>query len=44
VHGNLAGLLELILVFGLAIGFGLWQLRDLRRRDGGSDRRPDSEA
>ena len=44
MHGNVAGLLELLLVFGLAIGFGLWQLRSLRRGNGASDRKPDSEA
>jgi len=29
--GNLLILFELVLVFGLLIGFGFWQLRELRR-------------
>ena len=44
MHGSVAGLLELILIFGLAIGFGVWQLRELRRGNGASDRKPDGDA
>jgi hypothetical protein len=29
--GHVAGLIELALVFALAVGFGVHQLRDLRR-------------
>jgi hypothetical protein len=31
VGSNLIALLELLLVFGLVIGFGVWQLASLRR-------------
>lgn len=30
---GLLGLIELLLVFGLLFGFGLWQLRSLKRRE-----------
>jgi hypothetical protein len=28
---NILGLVELLLVFGLVIGFAIWQLRDVRK-------------
>jgi hypothetical protein len=31
VNGGLLGLIELLLVFAAVIGFGVWQLRSLRR-------------
>ncbi len=39
---GLLGLIELVLVFGLVLGFAIWQLRDVaraqrRRRDGDGD-------
>lgn len=37
---NLLGLIELVLVFGLLLGFGAWQLYSVRR----DQRRADEEA
>jgi hypothetical protein len=31
LSGSVLGLIELLLVFGLVVGFGVWQLRSLRR-------------
>ena len=47
MSSNALGLIELILVFGLLLGFGLWQLyavrRDQRRADAEARRRRDGE-
>jgi hypothetical protein len=40
VSSNLLGLIELVLVFGLLLGFGVWQLYSVRR----DQRRADEEA
>jgi hypothetical protein len=40
MSSNALGLIELILVFGLLLGFGLWQLYAVRR----DQRRADEEA
>jgi hypothetical protein len=37
MSGSLLGLIELLLVFAAVLGFGIWQLRSLRR-DGREDR------
>ncbi len=45
MSGSALGLIELILVFGLLLGFGVWQLyavrRDQRRADEEGQRRRD---
>jgi hypothetical protein len=38
VSGSLLGLIELLLVFGLVVAFGVWQLRSLRRDERGRER------
>ncbi len=40
MSANAFGLIELILVFGLLLGFGVWQLYSVRR----DQRRADEEA
>jgi hypothetical protein len=40
VTSNLLGLIELVLVFGVLLGFGAWQLYSVRR----DQRRADEEA
>jgi hypothetical protein len=48
MSGSTLGLIELILVFGLLLGFGFWQLyavrRDQRRADEVASRRRDRDA
>jgi len=40
VRGNLLGLVELLLVFGLVVGFDVWQLRSLRRKQREDEQNP----
>lgn len=41
MSGSILALLELLLVFGLLLGFGIWQLRSVRKKP--EPKRPDED-